>query len=114
MRSTWFWSASDQCYGVLAIKGTTANLELSCFLEFRHITLTLNRAARSQENVFVVAVNILRPVSQPCDSIVVDDFLPFARHVGFRNRNALANIDRDVFRPNTVLSRPSLFPFNNP
>lgn len=78
-------------------------LQLSGLLELLHVTLSLDRTAGSQEDILVVAVDILHPVGEPSSGFVVDNSLPLARNVRLRCRDAFANIDRDVLRLDAVL-----------
>lgn len=79
------------------------NLELASFLELIPVALALQGAARSKEDVLVVAVDVLNPVRQPGYRIVVHDFLPLARHVRYWDGNIFADVDGDVFRTHSKL-----------
>ena len=78
-------------------------LKLAGFFEFLHVTLTLQGTSGSKEDIFRVAVDILLPVGEPSDSIIINDLAPFARHVRSRNRRALPNIESDVTRMQSIL-----------
>ena len=79
------------------------NLEISCFLKLLHITLALERTTRGQEDILVVSVHVLDPVGKPRYGLVVHDSFPVTGHVGLRNRNALSDVDSDVFWVNAKL-----------
>lgn len=105
MRSIWFylpvsaWINNSQC---------GAYLELARLLELVHVTLTLERTASSEEDVFVVAIDILDPRREPSDGLVVNDFLPVATDVRDRYRRFLADVDGDIFRTYSKLQAISV------
>jgi len=79
-------------------------LQVASLLELSHIALTLERAAGGQKHVFVVAVDVLCPCCEPCNCRVVDDLLPLAGDIRFRDGNAFADIDCDILRVDAILS----------
>lgn len=79
-------------------------LELSSLFKLHHITLALERAARSQEHILVTLVNVLRPGCQPGNSVVVLNSFPLSRHVGYGYRSLLADVKDDILRSDTILS----------
>lgn len=81
----------------------TTDLQLTRLLKFDHVTLALQRAASRQENIFVIAIDVLRPSGKPGDCVVVLKRLPFSGHVGNRNGGFLSDVDGDVFGANTEL-----------
>lgn len=78
-------------------------LELARLLELVHIALALERAARREEDVFVVAIDVLNPRRKPSDGVVVDDLLPVTANVRLRYGGVLADVDRDILRTYTEL-----------
>lgn len=78
-------------------------LQFASLFELVHVALTLERTTGSQEHILVCAIDVLDPVGQPSDCLVVHHGLPFARDVWFGNGNALANIDSDVLRTDANL-----------
>ena len=52
----------------------------------------------------MVAIDVLSPIGQPRYCLVVDDFLPFSRHVRFGNWDTFSNVENDVFRAYSFLS----------
>jgi hypothetical protein len=82
-------------------------LEFTSLFELRHVALPLERTASGEEDILVVAVDILRPCCEPCHRFVVDDLLPVSRYVWLRDRNAFGNVDSDVLRIDTKLYKPN-------
>lgn len=54
-------------------KRKTTHLQFARLFELLHIALPFERTTSGKENVFVTAVNILRPCRQPCHGIVMLD-----------------------------------------
>lgn len=81
-----------------------AHLELPSFLEFLHITLTLQRAPSGKEDILRVPVNIFLPMRKPSHSIVVDDLAPVTRNVGPRNGCVIPDVNRDILRTKPQLN----------
>ena len=73
-------------------------LQLARLLELVHIALALERTARREEDVFVVAIDVLNPRRKPSDGVVVDDLFPVATDVGLRHGSVLADVDRNILR----------------
>lgn len=83
-------------------------LEFTGFLKFRHVTLALQRATRSQKHILVIAIDIFDPVGEPGHRFIMDYAFPVPRHVGDRNRNTFANVKGDILWANAELFRKSV------
>lgn len=46
----------------------------------------------------MIAVDVFGPIGQPSDCLIMNNLLPLARHIWYRDRDAFANVDRDVLR----------------
>lgn len=82
---------------------TVVYLQLTRFLEFIHVALTLDGTTRSQEHVFVVSVDVLDPVGQPSDCLIVHDRLPVTRNIGLRCGYAITDVNRYVLWLHSML-----------
>lgn len=51
----------------------------------------------------MIAIDILRPVCKPSDGLIVNDLLPLAWHIRFRDGNTFTDVQCDVFRAHAVL-----------
>ena len=80
-------------------KSSYAYLELARLFELVHVALTFERTTRSEEDVFVVAVDVLNPSREPSNGVIMEDILPLAANIGHGYGRILANVDRDIFRP---------------
>lgn len=79
------------------------HLQFSRLFELGHIALPLERAARGEEDVFVVLIHILDPIGKPGDSVIMNHLLPGSRHIGFRDKFVLANVNCDILRTDAFL-----------
>lgn len=102
MRSTCFYGAKRE--QSLVIEHRCTYLELPCLLELSHVALALERTSGGQEDVLVIAVDVLRPSGKPSDRVVVLNVFPFARYVGLGDGHALADVDRDVLWTDAFLN----------
>lgn len=84
---------------------TIVNLELSRLLKFGHIALAFQGTSSGQENVFVIPVNVLRPVGKPSYGIVMSDGLPLPRYIRNGDRSRFSDINSDILWPHTKLRK---------
>lgn len=90
---------SDQTWG----RGALSYLQFAGLFELGHVALPLERAASCKENILVVLVDVLDPVSEPGDCVVVNHLFPRPRSVRFGDGFVLADINCDVLRTDTFL-----------
>jgi hypothetical protein len=81
-----------------------SHLEITRFLELGHVTLSLERTTRGEENILVVSIHVLCPCRKPGDRFVMDDGFPGSRDVWLWDGDALANVNSDILRVDTKLS----------
>ena len=58
--------------------------------------MTLEGTTGGEENILVVLVDVLNPVGEPGDRVVVDHLFPRSRDVRFRDGLVLTDVNRDV------------------
>ena len=51
----------------------------------------------------MVLIDILDPVGEPGDRVIVDHLFPRSRDIGFRDGLMLTDVNRDILRPDTFL-----------
>ena len=56
----------------------------------------------------MVLIDVLDPIGKPSDCVVVDYLFPCSRDVGLRDGLMLADVNRYVFRTDTVLDVEAL------
>ena len=83
------------------------DLKLPGLLKLGHITLALERTARSQEDILMATVDVLSPRRKPCNSVIMKDVFPLARKIGDWNGCIISYVDDDILRINTQLGRIS-------
>lgn len=79
------------------------HLQLTRLLKFLHVALALERTAGREEDVLVVAVDVLHPVRQPSDGVVVHNVFPLPRYIGSGHGRVFPDVDGDVLRAQTML-----------
>ncbi|KAI7360094.1 topoisomerase I [Hortaea werneckii] len=78
-------------------------LQLTSLLELLVIALAFDVRVGSQHHVLVSTIDVLLPHGQPGTFLVVLDFLPLVTLWRFRHHSLLANVDRDLLRPDALL-----------
>lgn len=73
------------------------DLQLLGLFKLLPIALTLPCASRREEDVFRIPIDVLLPVRQPGDSVVMHDLFPRSRDVGYGHRSRLGDVDNDIF-----------------
>lgn len=84
------------------------HLQFARLFKLGHVALSLERASCSEENVLVVLVDVLDPIGKPSDGVVVDHLFPRSSNVRLRDGLMLTNVNRYVFRTDTVLEAEGL------
>src|SRR5687767_11512031 len=78
-------------------------LERTSLFELLEVTLALDVTSSSKHDILVSAVDVLLPLSEPCTSLVVLDFLPFVTCRRLRHLRALTDVDDDLLGHNAAL-----------
>lgn len=84
------------------------HLQFTRLFKLDHVALSLERASRSEENVLVVLIDVLDPIGEPSDGVIMDHLFPRSNDVGLRDGLMLADVYRHVFRTDTVLEAEEL------
>jgi hypothetical protein len=82
---------------------TILYLQFARLFKLRHIALSFERAACGEENILVVLIHVLDPISKPGDCVVVDHLFPSSGCVGFGDRLVLTDVDRNILRTDPFL-----------
>jgi hypothetical protein len=67
--------------------------------------LAFERAARGEEDIFMVIVHILCPIRQPSHGIVMLNLPPLSRDIRSGDCCTLPKVEGDVFRTNPFLEQ---------
>jgi hypothetical protein len=65
--------------------------------------LPLERTAGGEENILVVLIDVLDPISKPGNRVIVDYLFPRSRNIRFRDRLMLSDVNRDILRTDAFL-----------
>lgn len=83
-----------------------AHLQLTSLLKLLHVALSFEGATSSKEDILVVSVDVLRPICQPGNGVVMLDSFPFSRNVRYGYGSIFANVEGNIFGSHSQLYEP--------